>query len=400
MSSIKYSASVHRAFAAVQDALDGLGLEPDDLVLVACSGGADSLALAVAVAQAAKRVGRTTRRKGYCIRAGAVIVDHNLHPDSAAVATKTAAYCQQLGLDPVIIAAVAVDTTSGEGLEAAARTARYEAFEQASRETGAKAILLGHTMDDQAESVLLGLARGSGARSLSGIAPQRGKYLRPFLEVRRRTTEEICNIFGLEPWHDPANYLPQGHDICGQKAPQNHDHVADAKPPVPTRTNIRATAIPALSAAVGHDIVPALARTADLLREDADALKQYATDIYEKAQKAASTTTAEQANLALDIGVLNEAPAAVRTRALRLAMEHLGIRSDRATRAVTLALDALVTNWHGQDGVYLPRNLVARRIGGILRFDLSEHVAAQTQRAPDRHSHRTGTAVEIPERDG
>ena len=412
----KFSAEVHRAFAALQAALDGLRLVPDDVVLVACSGGADSLALAVATAKAAQRVGRTTRQKGFRVRAGAIIVNHNLHLDAAAVAAKAAATCRQIGLDPVIVKSVNVEQHSPDGLEAAARAARYQAFAAAAAETGAKSILLGHTMDDQAESVLLGLARGSGARSLAGIAPRRFQpnpvipsapncstnqrqprdagltrnptigqpssadkpnagniqYLRPFLRVRRRTTEEICHLFNLTPWHDPTNYLPTTHTE------------ADPARDIPTRTHVRAIAIPAISSAIGHDVIPALARTADLLRDDADALDQYAADLFHQAQREADpspsgtlaipplpTVPGPSSALNLDIAVLTAAPKAVRTRALRLALLQLGIRADAATRALVLALDALVTDWHGQGDVFLPGGIIARRNGGILSFDLS-----------------------------
>ena len=427
-SSTNFSGAVHRAFAGVQGALDGLGLRPsrhdvlagtaeagsesrpqsgtDCDVLVACSGGADSLALAVAVAQAAKCVGRSTRKKGYPIRAGAVIIDHKLHPDSAAVAAAAAKTCEQLGLAPVIVKTVDVDLTTGDGLEAAARAARYQALDQVLAETGAKAVLLGHTMDDQAESVLLGLARGSGARSLAGIPANRNQYLRPFLGVRRRTTEEICGIFGLTPWDDPTNalagsdaanggsYVVSRPDLRSASTTYEGPNLRSAsttleeastphrwngeKAPTPLRTRIRAIAIPTLTDAVGHDVVPALARTADMLRDDADALDSYAADLYEQVH------LSEQARLslsALDIGKLAAAPKAARTRALRLALRNLGIPSDVATRATVLALDALVTNWHGQGGVNLPGGIVARRIGGILRFDLSQPAPDPAQSA-------------------
>src|SRR5712692_1076575 len=167
------------------------------LVFVACSGGADSLALAAAVAFEAPR-----RR----LRAGGVTVDHGLQDGSAEQSARVVKALLSLGLDPV--RSVAVDVGGRGGPEAAARSARYAAIDQVTSETGAVAVLLGHTMDDQAETVLLGLARGSGARSLSGMASVRGTYIRPLLGLRRDQTRAACAALGLDPWDDPQNADP------------------------------------------------------------------------------------------------------------------------------------------------------------------------------------------------
>ncbi|MFC7880099.1 tRNA lysidine(34) synthetase TilS, partial [Isoptericola sp. NPDC057391] len=191
-------------------ARDG-GLGPGGLVLVACSGGADSLALAAAAALEAPRVGRSVRSAGFAVRVGAVVVDHGMQPGSAAVAATAAARCRDLGLDPVLVRGVRVDAGPGStGPEGAARTARYAALDAVAEETGAVAVLLGHTLDDQAESVLLGLARGSGARSLAGMPRRRGRYRRPFLGLRRAQTEAVCAAVGADFWTDPTNLLPDG----------------------------------------------------------------------------------------------------------------------------------------------------------------------------------------------
>ncbi|MEQ1735470.1 MAG: tRNA lysidine(34) synthetase TilS, partial [Rhodoglobus sp.] len=168
---------------AVRDALPA-----DGLVLVALSGGPDSLALAAATAFEAHG------------RAGAVIVDHGLQDGSAATAERAAEQARALDLDPVRVARVRVGSDGGP--EAAARAARYEALDAVARELGAAAVLLGHTLDDQAETVLLGLARGSGAASLQGMAPETGLYRRPLLGIRRQTTVQACADAGLEPWKD------------------------------------------------------------------------------------------------------------------------------------------------------------------------------------------------------
>jgi len=220
------------------------GLAPGELVLAACSGGPDSLALAAALAFVAPRAG---------LRAGAVTVDHGLQEGSADRAAQVAAVLLGLGLDPVRAVAVTVDGVGGP--EAAARTARYAALESAAADLGAAAVLLGHTLDDQAETVLLGLARGSGARSLSGMAPRRGLFLRPLLGVRRQATTGACAALGLSPWADPHN--------------------ADRRF---ARVRVRLDALPALEAALGPGVAEALARTADQLRDDAEVLEKIVCD--------------------------------------------------------------------------------------------------------------------------
>ncbi len=163
------------------------------LVLVACSGGPDSLALACIAAHFARRSD---------VRVGAVVVDHGLQADSAEVAASTAETLTNLGLHPVLTERVQVPQGS-MGPEMAARTARYGAFERAVQHTGARAVLLGHTLDDQAETVLLGLGRGSGTRSLAGMPPVRIEngvtYLRPFLALRRADMLNICEAEGVAP---------------------------------------------------------------------------------------------------------------------------------------------------------------------------------------------------------
>src|SRR5260370_22215190 len=164
-------------------------LAAGDLVLVACSGGADSLALAAATAFVAPRLG---------LRAGGVTVDHGLQPGSGERAGRVAALLSKLGLDPVRSGAVTA-AGSAAGPEAAARAARYCALDVTAIQHGAAAVLLGHTLDDQAETVLLGLARGSGGRSLAGMPPRRHPYRRPLLAVRRATTSPACSERGREP---------------------------------------------------------------------------------------------------------------------------------------------------------------------------------------------------------
>ncbi|MCB7136863.1 tRNA lysidine(34) synthetase TilS [Cellulosimicrobium marinum] len=339
---------VATARRAVRGALRDLA--PHDLVLVACSGGADSTALAAATAFVAPRLG---------LRAGAVVVDHGLQDGSADVAGAAAARCAGLGLDPVDVRRVVVPRT-GAGLEADARTVRYAALDAAADQHGARAVLLGHTLDDQAESVLLGLARGSGARSLAGMADRRGRLRRPFLGLRRADTEAVCTTLGLAWWDDPTNVVP---DAAG-----------------PVRSQVRARVVPALVDVLGPGAVPGLARTADLLRDDADLLDDLAADLLDRALVGPSggpepsggpgvpgaPGAADRGPVGLDVGVLADAHAALRRRALRAAALRAGCPAGDLFAVHVDALDALVTAWRGQGPVHLPGDLRAARACGRL----------------------------------
>ncbi|MFF2052896.1 tRNA lysidine(34) synthetase TilS [Leifsonia sp. NPDC058194] len=296
------------------------------LVLVGLSGGADSLALAAAVAFEAPRAG---------YRAGAVIVDHGLQEGSAAVSQRAAAQARELGLDPVLIERVTVG--GGGGPENAARTARHEAFDRARAHTGAERILLGHTLDDQAETVLLGLARGSGPGSLQGMLTDTGAVLRPFLGLRREATRAFCNDSGLEAWDDPHN-----------------------DDPVFTRVRVRHQVLPVLERELGPGVAEALARTAEQLREDDEALDGLAL---EWALELVSQT--DDGAVALDVRGLAADPPALRQRIIRLVVSaEFGVS---LTRAHTLAVAELITDWHGQGPLSLPGVRVVRQ-NGLLTF--------------------------------
>ncbi|MEY9214732.1 tRNA lysidine(34) synthetase TilS [Thermobifida halotolerans] len=305
--------------AAVRRALDGL--PAGALALVACSGGPDSLALAGAAAFVAPRLG---------LRAGGVTVDHGLQEGSAERADAVAAVLGGLGLDPVERIAVAVGTVGGP--EGAARTARYAALEKAADAHGASAVLLGHTRDDQAETVLLRLARGSGARSLAAMSPRSGRYLRPLLELDRRTVHAAAGLMGLDPWSDPHN--------------------AD---PAYARSRVRHDALPALERVLGPGVAEALARTATLLRDDADALDEWA----DRAERQAG-----RGPTALDAAELAALPRAVRTRLLRRVALAAGCPAGALTAGHVFALDRLVTDWRGQAHVDLPGARRGRRTDG------------------------------------
>ena len=299
-------------------------LPESGVVLVGLSGGPDSLALAAATAFEASRAG---------VRAGAVVVDHGLQAGSEAVAERAAAQARDLGLDPVTVVQVEVGAEGGP--EAAARTARYAALDAAAAELDG-IVLLGHTLDDQAETVLLGLARGSGPASLQGMAQASGVYRRPLLGIRRSTTRQACVDAGLEPWDDP----------------QNED-------PAFTRVRVRTAVLPVLEAELGPGVAEALARTAELLREDAEALDGFAEEVAEDLAEHI------EAGLALPVAALASNPPALRQRLIRLAVSsEFGVA---LSRAQTLEVARLVTNWHGQAGVDLPGVMVVRR-GGMLSF--------------------------------
>lgn len=296
------------------------------LVLVACSGGADSMALASALAFEAPKLG---------VRAGGITVDHGLQPGSDLRAEEVVLRLTELGLDPV--ESVAVTVGRGGGPEAAARDARYAALDAALERHGATAVLLGHTRDDQAETVLLGLARGSGIRSLSGMAAVSGadgRYRRPFLQLDRQTARKACMVQSLSVWDDPHN--------------------AD---PAYTRSRLRHEGLPALEKALGKGVVEALARTAQLSRDDADALDTWA--------RQAEPAVRDAAGL-LECAKLYALPPAVRRRILRRAAIEAGAPAGSLFARHIEEVDRLITGWRGQGAINLPGRVVAQRQGGRL----------------------------------
>ncbi|WP_395245731.1 tRNA lysidine(34) synthetase TilS [Agromyces sp. MMS24-K17] len=297
------------------------------LALVALSGGADSLALAAGVAFEAPRAGW---------RAGAVIVDHGLQDASAEVADRAAAQARALGLDPVLVRRVDV-VAEGDGPEASARAARYAALDAAAAETGAEVVLLAHTLDDQAETVLLGLARGSGGASLAGMAPRAGRYARPLLGIRRAETRQACAEAGLDPWDDPHNVDPAY-----------------------ARVRVRERVLPLLEAELGPGVAEALARTAEQLREDEDAFRDQIEEFIEEVCEPA------EAGIAISVGWLAANPAAIRQRVIRhVVASEFGVA---LSRTQTLEVARLVTDWSGQGPIDLPRGIRATRAGRHVVF--------------------------------
>lgn len=327
---------------AVREHLDGLA--PDSLVLVALSGGPDSLALAAALAFEAPRAG---------LKAGAVIVDHGLQDGSDAVAQSVRDTAVKLGLDPVDIRRVEVKAANGP--EADARLARYAGIEEVARERVATAVMLGHTLDDQAETVLLGLSRGAGPTSLSGMSGVSGLYRRPLLGIRRAQTVAACADQGLEVWNDPHNEDPRY-----------------------TRVRLRRQVMPALEENLGPGVAEALARTADQLREDTAVVDSLAAEIMPRVFISMPSEKNTQRIAELDISELEKQPAAIYTRVIRKVA--LDVFAVSLSRTHTLAITQLFTAWHGQQEVNVP-GIRVERTGSRLIF-------TSTKTSNDKHQEK------------
>ncbi|WP_424183971.1 tRNA lysidine(34) synthetase TilS [Actinokineospora sp. G85] len=295
----------HPAVAETRVAVRRLFGDRDQDVCVAVSGGADSLALAAAA-------------RHECDRVEGLVVDHGLQAGSAEVAARAAEQLDGLGFDAVRVLTVVVDGPGGP--EAAARRARHTALRSAA---GDRLVLLGHTRDDQAETVLLGLGRGSGPRSIAGMRPLDPPWARPLLGVARATTRQACAALGLTPWDDPHNTDPRY-----------------------TRVRLRGEVLPLLEDVLQGGVAAALARTAAQLQDDLAALDQLAEGL----EPVPAT--------------LATVPAALRRRALRRWLAGCGVSG--LTDAHLRSVEELVTRWRGQGGVALPGGLVARRAHGRL----------------------------------
>jgi len=296
-------------------------LTAGDCALVAVSGGADSLALALALIKEAPELAITLI---------AVTVDHQLQSGSNEQAKQVQTQLKVMGYQEVIIEKVSVVEKSG--LEADARTARYTALDSIAHAYGATQIFLGHTRDDQAETVLLGLARGSGTRSLSGMAIINGKYARPFLQLTRVQTVAACQEADLQPWSDPHN--------VNEKF---------------SRVRVRNKVMPVMEEEIGPGIAAALARSAAILRDDADALDEMARAVISRVDLSD-----------LDCAALAELPRAIRSRILRAAIYAAGAPSGSLSADHLAAVEALVTSWRGQGEVSLPGGVKVARISGRL----------------------------------
>lgn len=340
-------------------------LAEDDLLLVGCSGGADSLALASQLAFVAPRMG---------LRAGLITIDHRMQEGSAEQAARVLELGSGLGLEPAIARVVdrgagetadrGVPSGAGLGPEGAARELRYAAFADVLGETGARAVLLGHTMEDQAETVLLGLARGAGTRTIAGIPPMRGRYWRPLLGVRRAETAATCTELGLPVWQDPTN-APEGPWLTARGEPL-------------PRAALRHTVLPEFARAIGQDPVPALARTADLARSDADFLDAVAREHFsriERVQTGGATDVAAAptagaaprgAVLALAVEAATSLADPLRWRLLREFLLRAGAPEGQVSMRHIHSVDTLLTDWRGQRGASVPGGLRVVRSYGRL----------------------------------
>ncbi|MGH3765349.1 MAG: tRNA lysidine(34) synthetase TilS [Pseudonocardiaceae bacterium] len=289
-------------------------------VAVACSGGADSLALAAATVHCAGRLGLTVL---------GLVVDHQLQPGSAGVAHNAAQALQRLGCPEVRVLPIVVDGPGG--LEAAARRARYAAL-RAAAPSGAL-VLLGHTLDDQAETVLLGLGRGSGPRSVAGMRELDPPWGRPLLGVPRAITAAACAALDLAPWADPHNADPRFR-----------------------RVRLRTEVLPLLEDVLAGGVAQALARTAEQLREDLEVLDEQAAALLAAA--------GQDPGAGLDVAVLARAPGALRRRVLRRWLLDAGVAE--LTDAHLRAADDLIGRWSGQGALRLPGAVELVRAQGRL----------------------------------
>ena len=288
-----------------------------DLILFGCSGGTDSMALAAALL-----------KENSDTKIIPVVVDHGLQDGSAQTAADTVNKLKQMGFADVASARANVEIT--DGLEASARRARYQIFNQFIDAYQPKYFLLAHTLNDQAESVLLGLARGSGARSLSGMATVNNIFIRPLLKISREQTTAACIEAGIDIWQDPHN-----------------DDQRFA------RVRVRKNLLPQIERDLGPGVTQALARSADLLRDDADALDDFANQYFQQADPKD-----------LDVLELERLPKAIRTRVLRLAIYKAGAPSGMLSADHIAQAEALISDWHGQKEVALPGNVKLSRISG------------------------------------
>lgn len=321
--------SLHPAVAAVRSAVRRVlaPLDPGSVVVVACSGGADSMALASAAVFEGHKQG---------LRVLGVTVDHGLQAGSGEVADAVVSRLAALGVDETLTARVSVGTTTGLGPEAAAREARYAVLAEVATRYDAAVVLLGHTLDDQAETVLLGLARGSGARSLAGMRPAFDVFARPLLAVRRDDTATACQVEGIDVWEDPHNSDPGF-----------------------TRVRVRRRVLPVLEEELGPGVTEALARTADQLRDDTAFLDAAAHALLDEA-----TTDG-----GVSVPVLAGAHPALRRRVLHRAALAAGVPASELTRDHVLAVDELLVRWRGQRWIDLPGHVRAVRRDGLLSFD-------------------------------
>lgn len=289
------------------------------IVLFGCSGGADSMALALAL-----------HAEKSDMKVIPVVIDHGLQAGSADVASETVVKLKQIGYTQVETARAQVVLT--DGMEASARRARYQIFHQFIDTYQPKHFFLAHTLNDQAETVLLGLARGSGARSLAGMAVENNLFVRPLLKIFRNQTEAACQEMNTAFYSDP----------------QNNDLKF-------TRVKVRKNVLPTLEENLGPGVMQALVRTADLLRDDADALDSFALEFFNQVD-----------SYNLKVHDLERLPKAIRSRVLRLAIYKAGAPAGSLSADHINQAEALISQWHGQKEVSLPGDVKVWRNSGTI----------------------------------
>jgi tRNA(Ile)-lysidine synthase len=287
----------------------------------------------------AAAAGFVVRRMG--VRCGLVTVDHGLQDGSGERAAGLAEWAAGRGFAPVDVRVVRVGAVGGP--EAAAREARYTALAEAALEHRAAMVLLGHTRDDQAETVLLALARGSGPRGLAGMPERRERrgvlFVRPLLDVSRAETRAACVAEGLVAWEDPHN-----------------------SDPAYARSRVRL-----LVDALGAGVVDNLARTARLVGADSVYLDELAAEALEKSAAGGPGGSRDEPGAAgLSVASLAGLPGPIRTRVLHAWALRLGAPGGALSHRHVGALDALVMSWHGQGAVALPGGISVAREGGFL----------------------------------
>lgn len=293
-------------------------------VVVACSGGADSLGLLVLAADAG-------------LEPIAVHVDHGLRADSAADAEVVAAAADALGVE---WRSVRVTIDVGGNLEARARDARYRALHDARAELGATAILVAHTADDQAETVLLNLLRGSGSAGLAGMARRRGAIVRPLLHLRRVDVRAVVEARGLGVVDDPTN--------------------ADQRW---RRAWIRHEVLPMLERGADRDVVPILVRQSEVLRAESDLLD----DLGDQLLAEARTTDELEADSGLRAQVLIDASLPIARRAVRRWLGSPPPSADEVERVLAVARGECVAT-------ELAAGRRVQRSGGRLSFSRAQEV--------------------------
>jgi tRNA(Ile)-lysidine synthase len=298
----------------------------EESILVGVSGGADSLALA--------KVLFDVKQSLHIVP---VIVDHSLQENSAEVAEKAKKTLIDIGYSEISIFKIQVELN--DGIEASARRARYQAFHSALEKYQSNALLLAHTLDDQAETVLLGLSRGSGSRSLSGMKIVAKPFFRPFLELSRSDTEAICDEFKIEYWVDPFN--------------------SDLNL---FRSKVRKVLRPVLEDTLGPQIYSSLARTAKILQNDQDYLMIEVNNFL----KSLGGLDKLELPFVLELDTFSKLHSAIRIRIFRELLYHFGANSGKINFSHLLTMDELISNWHGQKGLDLPGEITLTRKEGKL----------------------------------